>query len=180
MRLFYDIEKDQHLHQQTLILYALFSEINLRKWLQIPLAIDSYNRYMGGVDIADQLRKNLTVHRPYEARTWRPLWYYILDTCLVNSYLIWKGKIEDSSNRAHRDFREALSEELRNTPYSEAEKTANTGDCGNRKPVANQEALFHNRIQSGDRKYCVWCREHAQNWTPKSVMPVLGELVNGE
>jgi len=29
MRLFYDIEKDQHLHQKTLILYALFSEINL-------------------------------------------------------------------------------------------------------------------------------------------------------
>jgi Transposase IS4 len=153
---------------------------HVRKWLQIPLAIDQYNHYMGGVDVADQLRKNMTVHRPWEARNWRPLWYYILDTCLVNSYLIWKGNSTPQRNRAHRKFREELSLGLRNTPYSEAEKTTNKRHYSNSIPVANQEALVHIRTQLEGRKYCVWCQKHPEKCTPKSIMPVLGELVNEE
>jgi hypothetical protein len=99
---------------------------------------------MGGVDIADQLRKNMTVHRPWEARIWRPLYYYILDTCLVNSYLIYKGKSEDSGKRAHREFRETLSSNLRNTPYLEAKKTTNKRRHSNSMLAVNQEALQHN------------------------------------
>jgi Transposase IS4 len=152
----------------------------VRKWLEIPLGIDQYNHFMGGVDIADQLRKNMTVHRPWESRTWRPLWYYTLDTCLVNSYLIHKGKLEDTGKRAHRNFREALSEELRNTPYLKAEKITNKRRYGNSMPAVNQEALAHNLTRLEVRKYCIWCKEHPEKWNPKSAMPVLGELVNGE
>jgi len=161
------------------IVRPVFGDL-VRKWLRIPLAIDQYNHYMGGVDVADQLRKNMTVHRPWEARTWRPLWYYILDTCLVNSYLIYKGNSEDMSNRAHRGFRETLSLELRNTPYLEAEKTTNKRRYSNSLLMVNQEALFHNWIQFKSRSYCVWCKEHAEEWTPKRARPVLSELVNGE
>ena len=125
------------------ILRPVFGDL-VRKWLQIPLAIDQYNHYMGGVDVADQLRKNMTVHRPWEARIWRPLWYYILDTCLVNSYLIHKGKSEDPGKRAHREFRETLSSNLRNTPYLEAKKTTNKRRHSNSMLAVNQEALEHN------------------------------------
>ena len=161
------------------IVRPVFGDL-VRKWLRIPLVIDQYNHYMGGVDIADQLRKNMTVHRPWEARVWRPLWYYILDTCLVNSYLICKGKSEDVGKRAHREFREALSEELRNTPYLEAERPIKRRRPSNRMPTVIQEASFHNMTQLESRRHCVWCKEHPEKWTPKSVMPVLGELVNGE
>ena len=152
----------------------------VRKWLEIPLGIDQYNHFMGGVDIADQLRKNMTVHRPWESRTWRPLWYYTLDTCLINSYLIHKGKLEDTGKRAHRNFREALSEELRNTPYLDNEKTTNKRRYGNSMPAVNQEALAHSLTRLEVRKYCIWCKEHPEKWNPKSAMPVLGELVNRE
>jgi hypothetical protein len=33
-------------------------------------------------------RKNSTIHRLFERRNWRPLSYYLQDTCMVNSYLI--------------------------------------------------------------------------------------------
>jgi len=135
---------------------------------------------MGGVDIADQLRKNITIHRPWEARIWRPLWYYVLDTCLVNSYLIHKGKLEDQGKRAHREFREALSLKLRNTPYSEAEETTNKRRNSNNMPAANHDAPFHIPTQLESRRHCAWCKEHSEKWTPKLVVPVLGELVNGE
>jgi hypothetical protein len=72
---------------------------------------------MNGVDRGNQLRKNFTAHRPYERRVWRPLWYYILDVCAVNGYLIWKGNTEDKGKRGQRRYREALIDALLNTPY---------------------------------------------------------------
>jgi hypothetical protein len=44
----------------------------VRKWLDIPLAIDEYNHGMNGVDRANQVRQNYTVHRPQNYRVWRP------------------------------------------------------------------------------------------------------------
>jgi hypothetical protein len=99
---------------------------------------------------------------------------------LVNSYLIHKGKLEDTGKRAHRNFREALSKELRNTPYLEAEETINKRRYGNSMPAVNQEALAHNLTRLEVRKYCIWCKEHPKKWNPKSAMPVLSELVNRE
>jgi hypothetical protein len=83
------------------------------------------------------------------------LWYYILDTCLVNSYLISKGKSKDQGRRAHREFREALSLKLRNTLYSEAEKTTDKRCYSSRMPAVNQEALAHNLTRLEGCKYCV-------------------------
>jgi hypothetical protein len=76
---------------------------------------------MNGVDRSNQLRKNFTVYRAYERRVWRPLWYYVLDVCAVNSYLIWKGDTSDSGKRGQRPFREALIGALLGTPYPERE-----------------------------------------------------------
>jgi hypothetical protein len=59
------------------------------KDLPIPKAIDYYNCNHNLVDNADHLRSNFTVERRQETRTWRPLAFWLLDTCLVNSYLLW-------------------------------------------------------------------------------------------
>jgi hypothetical protein len=46
---------------------------------------------MNGVDRNNQLRKKTTACRGFEQRIWRPLWLWMLDVCLVNSFLSWKG-----------------------------------------------------------------------------------------
>ena len=150
------------------------------KALEIPRVIDQYNCHMNGVDRSNQLRKNLTVHRPYERRNWRPLGYYMLDTCLVNSYLIWKGDSVDSGQRAHRRFRETVCEALQNTPYLRSNQTTKKRCYSNSLPALNQQALLHNWVQLQTRSYCVWCQNHAEKWTPKRARPVLTELANGE
>jgi hypothetical protein len=61
------------------------------KELPIPKAIDWYNSNHNLVDLADQLRGNFTCKRQWETRNWRPLAYWLFDTCLVNSYLIWQS-----------------------------------------------------------------------------------------
>jgi Transposase IS4 len=145
------------------------------KTLRIPRAINAYNHYMNGVDRNNQLRANLTVHRAFETRVWRPLHYYMLDTTLVNSYLIWRGSTPNSDTDAHRKFQESVSKALRSTPYLSTTKRR----YGNSIPTPNWAATAHNQVQLKARKHCVWCKEHAEEWVPKT-RRVLGELVNGE
>jgi cell division septation protein DedD len=44
--------------------------------------------------------------------------------------------------------------------------------------LANQEAQNYQWAEFPKRGYCVWCKEHAEKWTPKRG-PVLAEIVNG-
>jgi Transposase IS4 len=134
------------------------------KWLYIPRAIDDYNHYMNGVDRSNQLRKNFTAHRPYERRIWRPLWYYILDICAVNSYLIWKGDSTDQAKRGQRRYRESLINALLNTPYPPPSPPS-------------QPICTHNWERFEKRGYCIWCKYHTEAWKPKR-RPVLSEIVN--
>lgn len=57
--------------------------------LMIPDLIDDYNQYMHGVDIADQLRASYHTHLT-GVRNWLPVFYWLVDTLKVNSYLIWR------------------------------------------------------------------------------------------
>jgi len=58
-----------------------------RKILPIPEFIDDYNYHMGSVNIADQLRSYYSTQQRCR-RNWLPLFYWLLDTSLVNAYRI--------------------------------------------------------------------------------------------
>ena len=60
-----------------------------RKVLPISGFIDDYNYHMDSVDIADQLRSYYTIQQKCH-RNWFPLFYWLLDTSLVNTYQIQK------------------------------------------------------------------------------------------
>jgi hypothetical protein len=53
--------------------------------LPIPRAINDYNRYMGGVDIADQLQAGFSTQQR-GVKPWRPLFYWLLDTTIINAF----------------------------------------------------------------------------------------------
>src|SRR3954453_13744681 len=72
-----------------------------KKFLPIPVVIDDYNHFMGGVDIADQLRGHYGTQLPVR-RTWMPLFFWLLDTAIINSYLIIK---QSNTNISQKDFR---------------------------------------------------------------------------
>lgn len=69
------------------VLRPIFGDLPAKR-LRIPCVIDDYKHFMNGEDTANQLRHNFKVHRSFERRIWRPLWYYILDVCAVNGYLL--------------------------------------------------------------------------------------------
>jgi hypothetical protein len=81
-----------------------------RKNLPIPVFIDDYNHFMGGVDIADQFRAYYSTQR-ISFRSWYPLFFWILDTAILNAYLIGK-KLCSDDYMSHKEFRVALWQKL--------------------------------------------------------------------
>jgi hypothetical protein len=84
------------------------------KTLRIPTFIFYYNLYMGGVDIADQLRSYFNTQRTHR-KTWKPLFHFLLDTVLGNSYLLSSYRCTDrraSRNDGHKKFRRDLRDAL--------------------------------------------------------------------
>ena len=83
-----------------------------QKMLPIREFIDDYNYHMGGVDIADQLRPYYCTQQ-HSCRNWYPLFYWLLDTTLVNAYRIQKTLHSPWSIQSeHYMFRTRVADQL--------------------------------------------------------------------
>ena len=60
-----------------------------RSVVSCPLSVKFYNIYMGGVEFFDARRKTYSTSRKTKKR-WYRLFYFILDTAVVNSCIIYK------------------------------------------------------------------------------------------
>jgi len=71
---------------------------------------------MNEINIANQLRVSFTTQQHQNYRYWKPLFYWLLDIALVNSYLLAKASRLKIGNprrrRQHRQFQETLAEAL--------------------------------------------------------------------
>ena len=86
------------------------------KMLDIPEFIDTYNHFMNGVDVADQLRSYYNTQRIH-FKTWKPLWHFLLDTTITNAYKIAhcrpeRPNAEPWEDLSHKRFRTRLASQL--------------------------------------------------------------------
>ena len=124
------------------------------KELEIPTAINDYNHYMGGVDIANQYRASYEIHRKSE-RNWFPLFYFFLDAAIVNAFRI------QSIYKKQQGFRELSSQlDFRRKLYKELFAFA---AIPKRQPGQN-----HQRIQLGKQLVCVVCKERRKQEKDKA------------
>ena len=76
----------------------------ITKDIEIPVLIDEYNHDMGGVDVFDQIKSyhdTLRVHR----KTWRPLFSYLVEIVLANSFKLSTFSVSTEIKRSgHRTF----------------------------------------------------------------------------
>ena len=94
---------------------APFGDLTIKK-LPIPDFIDLYNHFMNDVDVADQLRYYYDTQRVH-LKTWKPLWHFLLNTTIVNSYKIiniteLRPYAKLRKHDSHRLFRIKLIQEL--------------------------------------------------------------------
>lgn len=61
------------------------------KSINCPMMVHDYNKNMGYVDKADQLRSTYSINR--KARKWWPrIFWFLIDTTVVNAFIIYKSK----------------------------------------------------------------------------------------
>ncbi|RPA97561.1 hypothetical protein L873DRAFT_1690493, partial [Choiromyces venosus 120613-1] len=145
--------------------------------LPIPALVDDYNQYMGGVDIADQLRSNYPCHQK-SRRNWLPLWFWALDTAVTNTYLITRALLPHTEHKAFcRDLAHALVETgsakhnpllHQPQPHFQAYVTKKTSlppfhfrTTGSHQPLSQQNW----------RKQCWYCRYKKIHGDPKNPLP---------
>ncbi|XP_008181183.1 piggyBac transposable element-derived protein 4-like [Acyrthosiphon pisum] len=83
-----------------------------------PTGISDYNKYMGGVDKFDQYIAAYTISQK-SRRWWIKLFYYFIDTAIVNSYILYilyKESCNKAKNKyvSQLDYRSMLTDTLVN------------------------------------------------------------------
>ena len=102
------VTKNRKKPRKTILNAEELFEDDGQRMLKIPQMIDDYNHHMGGVDTADQLRSyNSTQLRA--RRNWMPLFFWLLDIALVNSFILAKLK---NQAKTQVEFRKKLIWEL--------------------------------------------------------------------
>lgn len=90
--------------------------------LPAPRVVDEYNCFTGGVDRANQIRSYYSSQRQAH-KWWKYLFYYLLDTALANSWIIYKELV--NKKKSHKDFQVAVGQALVGGHTVQAEN----GDC---------------------------------------------------
>jgi len=83
-----------------------------QKELDIPVIVDAYNQHKVGVDVADQYRTYFDTQL-ISRRNWYPLFYWILETALINSLIIYRDLPANKERTVdHFDFRLSIVHDL--------------------------------------------------------------------
>ena len=75
-----------------------------------PESVKMYNKFMGGVDLADARRKTYSCSRRSK-KWWHRLFYYLVDVSVVNSYIL-LSESPHCASRTQKEFILELSQEL--------------------------------------------------------------------
>lgn len=143
------------------------------RMLLIPVLIDMYNHFMGGVDIADQ-RRSYWPTQLRVSRTWLPLFFWCLDTAIVNAFILYRIVNITAGELAktlldHRQFRETLYLELLNegSPSLRRSFTPTANIITRRRRHASNSTLPATRLhpgvhlktkeKNGRKGYCSYC-----------------------
>ena len=143
------------------------------KDVDIPEPIRTYNQYMGGVDLSDQMRSYYPSGRPGK-KWWRYLLWYLLDVSICNAFVLKRisPQAVTCCQRTLLHFRLELVKQLIGGFYG---RKRYTGKKRNSLPQDGAVALSnlpgHQEVQfEGGKRVCVNCSNHARK-TPACRTP---------
>ena len=131
----------------------IFGEEAVRT-LAVPSFAAAYNDFMGAVDIGDQLKASSSQdHRACYGNWHAVAWSFLLETVLVNSFLIQKKATNWTSYKSQVAWRQHLVDALikQYSRYGASRKRYRSGDKVT--PVAQ-----HNRVRQKHPSACLACK----------------------
>lgn len=152
------------------VVRPIFGDSHTRRLL-IPVVINMYNYFMGGVDIADQ-RRSYWPTQLRVSRNWLPIFFFFLDTIIVNAFLLYRttnlhegALLKDLLD--HRQFREKLYQEHLSEgstlesngpmrrPHTVKDLPATRHQTGNHQMIKLPKKI----TRKGYCAYCLWVRK---------------------
>ncbi len=133
-----------------------------------PDVILNYNKYMGGVDKADQLRSYYPVGRAGH-KWWRYLMWYVVNVSIVNAWILWSKTPNHipapTKDYDHLRFRADIADQLRGGFTSRKHRKGRRSALANI-PVAVESIGQHKCVKiEGRKKVCRQCSKR-QKKTP--------------
>jgi Transposase IS4 len=131
---------------------------NPRIAIPIPRIFDDYNKYMGGVDIANQPRELYKTHGK-TFRVWFPLFYWLIDAAITNAYrLQYLSKkaqgVPEKELLSQIDFRQALYKRLFAFQGRSLKRSFNESLPS----IRLNTTIQHEKIRRLKCTGCIWCR----------------------
>lgn len=125
-----------------------------------PSSIADYNRYMGAVDRFDQYMSAYSVSQK-SRRWWVKLFYYMLDTTIVNSFLLYKESCNAVKKKymSHLDFRSKLTDQLI-SDFSSRQRRPTISPMSNKRKDSSGSVQIsgkHLAIKISTYRRCVSC-----------------------
>lgn len=124
------------------------------KVVKLPSFAVDYNDHMGGVDIGDQLKAGLGLDHRNRKGNWRAMaWSFLLETALVNSYLLQrKGQPNWQPINDQKQWREHIVRQI-------CEAYGRDGSSRQRLKAGDifTPLSQHNHVQRGKGSNCVAC-----------------------
>ncbi|XP_072342411.1 piggyBac transposable element-derived protein 4-like isoform X1 [Scyliorhinus torazame] len=129
-----------------------------------PQSVIEYNKYMGGVDLSDQMRSYYPVGRASK-KWWRCVLWYLMNITIVNAWLIFKRSSHDPplpSRYDHLNFRTSLAKMLRGDYSAGVSRKGRLSlSSGTRYQVTFCNPNAHNVVKiDGRKKVCRECSKH--------------------
>ena len=121
-----------------------------------PDMIINYNSYMGGVDLADQNRSYYSIGRDAK-KFWKCLCWYLIDTCIVNSYMLYKEALTAQGRTVprHLAYRLKLIEQL----IAGFSSRKRAGRHGPDSTVMEESQLSGHSLTRGPKRVCRNCSQ---------------------
>ena len=140
-----------------------------------PEAVADYNKYMGGVDHFDQLLSSYNLSWK-SRRCWMKIFYYCLNACIVNSYIIYTTALHEHSANTkpmtYLQYRSMLANELiasfssrmKCGPVSQFGRARKRNHPDGRETTSNAQRLSNvgkHLPKKGTRRRCCHCSTKA-------------------
>lgn len=131
--------------------------------LKSSIIVKDYNKYMGGVDLMDQMTKYYGISRRSKKWTTK-LCFHLLNIAFHNSYVLYKKYSSSSQKKSYLKFLTKIMCALSGQKYEECEEVANNT---NDSPLIHKEfdvqkselPLLHYPIEISKRLRCRYCSQ---------------------
>jgi hypothetical protein len=134
-----------------------------------PQVIDQYNKFMGGVDLADMRRLHCNSTIMGQHRWWLKLFFYLLDVGTANALVLYREAMKNdpkSNNISIAEFKRMLVHQFVGDEIA--------------KPIKSDEKIHH-LISQNKRYTCVYCNTRRTRFVcafPSCGLPLCGMASN--